>query len=414
MTVQFGIPNEQQLIRGFAGIQTFRGVPVAPDFKLYGELALDPTRPLIQRTEYTGTFFGRKTPARGPLTVGGTYRQNLSFEDLAILPRLSVATAPAGVSDGEATPGYTYAYRPHGTRINHDSATVEYMYPGLPFRCEDLDFPQFTIAIDPSDAEAAWRFDATAYARNFEPIAGESGTATGGSTTTVVMTGAGWTVNEHAGAFVTMLTGTVGNIGDALEILSNTADTLTVVGQFQSAVASGDTFAISGQFTAGIADRNTEAIDAAGTAVYFDDEVANIGDTQMEGRVRSVSVTYNANLSAKRMIENRDTFAARRGKGETLVTGQVIVEFDSLREYNKWADLQREVLRIHQTGSTIDSGAATTKEATIDIYAAYYDSFARQVSENNVLAAFGWVGYLDAAETVPIEIASKVTLATLP
>lgn len=411
MTVQFGIANEQQLVRGFAGIQTFRGVPVAPDFKLYGELNLDVQRPLIQRTEYTGTFFGKKTPARGPLTITGTYRQNLSFEDLAILPRLSVATAPAGVSDGESDPGYTYTYRPHGTRINVDSATAEYLYPGLPFRVEDLHFPQFTIAIDPSDAEAAWRFDATAWARNHEPIAGESGVATGGSTTTVVKTGAGWTVNEHAGAFVTVDLGTP---VETLEIASNTADTLTVVGQFTEAVVNLDAFAISGQFTAGIADRNCETIDAMGTTVYFDDEVLNIGDTPSEERIRSVSVTFNANTSGKRFVENRKTFGKRLGKGETLVTGQVIAEFDSLREYNKWADTQRDVLRIHQTGSTIDVDGATTKEARIDIYAAYYDTFARQVSENNVLGAFGFWGFLDAAETTIIEIASKVELATLP
>lgn len=54
-----------------------------------------------------------------------------------------------------------------------------------------------------------------------------TGTATGGSTSTLVKTGAGWTVNAYAGKYVIIDGGT--GIGQCRKIVSNTEDTLTVV-----------------------------------------------------------------------------------------------------------------------------------------------------------------------------------------
>jgi hypothetical protein len=59
----------------------------------------------------------------------------------------------------------------------------------------------------------------------YQPTA-DSGTATGGTATTLVDSGAGWAVNEWAGAWVTMDPG--GGAQDGRRILSNTATTLTV------------------------------------------------------------------------------------------------------------------------------------------------------------------------------------------
>jgi len=65
--------------------------------------------------------------------------------------------------------------------------------------------------------------------------------ATGGSTTTVVKSGAGWTTNQFVGKTVVMKTGANANVGRLIK--SNTADTLTTVA-FGSAVSSGDTFTV--------------------------------------------------------------------------------------------------------------------------------------------------------------------------
>jgi hypothetical protein len=54
----------------------------------------------------------------------------------------------------------------------------------------------------------------------------EANTATGGSTTTLTRTAAGWPVNQWAGAFVFVASGT--GAGQMARIVSNTADTLTL------------------------------------------------------------------------------------------------------------------------------------------------------------------------------------------
>lgn len=67
----------------------------------------------------------------------------------------------------------------------------------------------------------------------------ETGTATGGSTTTLVKTGAGWTTNQHAGRLLRNLT-----TGKYAYIVSNTADTLTLRHAVSSANANTHSFAI--------------------------------------------------------------------------------------------------------------------------------------------------------------------------
>lgn len=72
----------------------------------------------------------------------------------------------------------------------------------------------------------------------------QSGTATGGSTTTIVQTGAGWTVNAYAGKYVRVEdVSSATGAGATVLVTSNTADTLTVP-SVGFTVASGDTFTI--------------------------------------------------------------------------------------------------------------------------------------------------------------------------
>lgn len=80
-------------------------------------------------------------------------------------------------------------------------------------------------------------------------VVGTSGTATGGSVSTVVKAAAGWTTNLYAGCTVTMLTGTPANINQTRTIVSNNSTTLNVTPDFPAAVANLDTFVISGDVT---------------------------------------------------------------------------------------------------------------------------------------------------------------------
>jgi hypothetical protein len=83
-----------------------------------------------------------------------------------------------------------------------------------------------------------------------------SGVATNGtgagSTTTLLKTGAGWTINDHAGKFwkCSADSGQPTNVGAVRRILSNTADTLTFVAALPAATSA----TTQGSMSAGIAD----------------------------------------------------------------------------------------------------------------------------------------------------------------
>lgn len=412
VTIISAIPNEDQLRRAYLGTETRLGVLVAPTFRLYGDLQLNKARPLADRNDFAGTYFSDYTVVRGPATIDGTYAVPLSYEDLAILPRYAVEGGGTGVSDGETTPGYLYTREPEPDTPGLDFASGEYFVPGMPFTFTGLHFPEFTISGDIDNTEACWMWNSTVMALTKDPKALTTGAATGGSTSTVVDSGAAWSVNQFAGAYVRMLDGTAGNIGQVRKVASNTSTTLTLSQLMPSAVASGDDFEISGVFTSGITDRDRETIDFPGTKLYIDDQ-GDIGTTEVAGRFISFSVTVARNSAGKRFADNPDGYS-RFGFGAFRVTGQIRLEFDRLDEYTDWEDATPRAIRIAQTGSTIDSGAATTKEATIDIYKAVFDTFPTDTRNTNITSTITFRGYVDETEGIPLSLAAKTTLATLP
>src|SRR5215813_5444292 len=196
-------PNERQLEKNQWGTEVILGTAVTPTFKMYGDLRLTRARPLADRNEYAGTYFKDYTAVRGAITVDGTYVQNCTYEDLPILLRYAVQGGVAGVTDGNPTPGFTYTQKPTASRKDIDFATVETGYPGMPFTARGLHFPELTISADIDNAEACWMFNARALALDKALKANAlATTATGGTTTTVVKTAAGWVVNAYAGAIV--------------------------------------------------------------------------------------------------------------------------------------------------------------------------------------------------------------------
>jgi hypothetical protein len=411
-TSQNAIPNEMQLSRFYGGTEVQLGTLVAPTFKFYGDLALNKARPLVDRNEFAGTRFKDYTPVRGPIVVDGTYAQPLTYEDLAILLRYGMVGGVTPTDDGNTTHGYTYAYSPSSTRFDIDFMSGETGFPGMPFTFTGLHFPEFTISGDIDDSEAAWKWASKIMALTKDLKAFTSGTATGGSTSTVIKAAAGWTVNQFQGGFVRMLTGTVGNVGQVREIASNDATTLTIRGLFPSAVVNTDTFSISGVFTAGISDRTRETIDVPGTVVYMDAQ-GSIGTTLVNGRVISFGATFASNSFGKRFMENTTGYS-RYGFGAFVVTGQVRVEFDRRDEYDNWVNSTATAIRIQKTGTTIDSGAGTTKLARIDIPDAQWDAFPMDNRNGNITATITFRGYVDPSLSYPGGITIKNKLSVLP
>jgi hypothetical protein len=244
---------------------------------------------------------------------------------------------------------------------------------------------------------------------------GTTDTATGGSTTTVIKAAAGWTVNQFAGAYVTMTGGTAGNIGQSRLIDSNDSTTLTVSQAFPAAVVSTDTFTITALFTSGVSDRSREIIEASGTQLFIDPEGGTIGTTEVENRFISFEVTYNSGMSTfKRFMENIDGFSAKPDLGMRRVTGQVTMEFDTRTEYDDFVAGLGQQIRLYKEGSEIDSGASTNKYAQIDVYRAIWSQHTEAERNSNIIQTLGFTGFVDSGEGVPFEIEVVNTLANLP
>lgn len=412
MTTPVGLPNYQQLRRIYAGLETTRGTSATKTNKWYGRLELMRRQPLAESEEFAGTFFTDYTAVRGAAVVDGTYYQPLTYEDPHLL-RYAVAGGGTPTDDGNTTHGYTHSFEHSASRDDLDTASVEYGYPGMIWKCEGLLFPEFTISSDIDDAQAVWKWNSRAIAIRKDLKAGlDDVAATGGSTTTFVKSAWGQTIDALIGSWVHFKTGTAGNIGLWREVLDNDATTLTVA-TLPSAVQSGDTIDVYPLFTASISDRTRETIKGPGTKLYLDNSGGTIGTTQISGRFISFSVTSTLGAAYKRFMDNVDEMSTRVDRGTVRVTGQVRLEFDRKREWDKYKDLEPELMRIKQTGSTIDTGAGTTKSATIDLYKVYWDDPTEDVRGNNVTVTWPFRAYVDTSEGVAANWSIKNTQSAL-
>lgn len=410
MTTPVGGPNYAQLVRNQSGVETIRGTVATPTNKWYGKLDLQRHQALAESDDYAGTFFADYTPVRGAVSVDGTYTQQLAYED-AFLFRYGMKGAVVPVSDGNATPGYTYTFRHTATRDDLDTSSHEYGDPIMIMACQGLFFPEMTISSDIDDAQATWKLNARVAGLGMDLKAGlDDVAATSGTTTTFVKTAWGLTISAWVGAWVHFKTGTAGNVGFWREITANDATSITFAA-LPAAVVAADTIDIYPVFTAGITDRVREKIAGPGTKLYLD--TTTIGTTEIPGRLISFSVTETINAGYKRFMDNVTTMSPRMDRGPIRVRGQVRLELDRKREWDKYKAMAPEKIRIRQTGSTINVSPATTKLATIDIYSAVWDDPTFDQRGNNNTATWPFWGYVDTAQAVPLEVAFKHAGATL-
>jgi hypothetical protein len=406
------IPNSVALKRAYAGTEAQAGVPVVPTARWYGDLVLNPKRSMSDREEYAGTYFGDYVAVFGPWEVDGTYEQTLTYEDLTMLLRYGLTGSVTGVSDGNGAPGYLYSHKPSPDTVDLDAATIEFGNPGMPWIASCVFFDEFTIKGDIDNADGAWIWSSKVKACTHDLKTATTGAATGGTTSTVVKSAAGWTTNQFQGGYVRMLTGTAGNIGQVRRVLSNDATTLTIAGLFPAVVASGDTFEVSAIFTPSVPDRSRETIDAPGTVLYIDP--GTIGTTQQLGRFISFEVTWMNNAKLKRFMENRFSYAPRIDQGKKRVRGQIRMEFDNRDQYDAWkAGLSRKI-RIKQTGSQINLSPATNKYAQIDILNARWSEITVDTRDNNITCTWGFKGLVDTTAQSPIQIDVKHAVAVNP
>lgn len=157
----------------------------------------------------------------------------------------------------------------------------------------------------------------------------------------------------------------------------------------------------AGSSFAAISERARTMVPAKGTKIYMDD-TSSIGTTQLQGVVRSATVTVQNNWERKAFLEDAATFSADMARGEQLVTAEVVFEFKDDTQFAKMRSGTVRKVRIVSEGAQIGAGPAKYK-AQIDLPNAYYQAPSIGFSGQNRIITFGLVGYTSSTTAYPIE-----------
>ena len=412
MPIPSPVPNTVQREVILAAIEATRGTAEPPDHKWYGAADVTKTTPTADRDEYTGGY-DQNTPVYGPPDVSGTYAVALAYQDIPILMRVGIKDGVTGVSDAQPTPGYTYTFTPTFADDDIGSATVWTGFPGIPWRSTGVMFDEFTIRGSIDDAAAAWMLDARLRVRDkVLQLAVAELAVTSAAASTLTATGAGWTVDEHAGEFVHVVSGPGQH--EVAEILSNTIDTLTIVGTWNTTPTSASTFIISEPLPA-VSDRDRDTIDFEGTRLYIDDDTSTLGTRRSQGRFKSFSVTYQNNIGNKRTADDVGSFSAKIDRGTRDISAQIVMEYDYAGEDVRWIEKANRLVRIEQpNGPIIQVSPETRMLARIDLPKLRWTEARRGVAANNVLVTYQGRAYRDTTLGYPIAVVAKTDQATLP
>ncbi len=374
------IPNEVGLRKALGGWEPDPGTAVAPTFVLPGTYTSNDNTPHEAQPEATGFLMKRRTPKRGATAYDTSYTDNLSFEWLARYMRLGMEAGDVATLVGGSTGAYRRVQSPVVDRFGHDHMSVEHFVDGLGFKDRGVTFPVWNISGDVDDADANWKFDASPSIRAQGELPGSfEGVWTSATTTTGTMTGAGWTVDEHAGKYINL---GVNNTAPIRQIVSNTATTVTWGAPVDVAPAVGEQFRIEGKFTSGVAPVGRTLIPTHGTKLFIDPVTRAIGTTRVLKRFIRFNVSYELVNTSKFFMDNAPGEIERLSPEEIRVTFQVRLEFDRRDELLQMQRLDHFRLRIEQEGPEIDSGVNNL--ARLDIPEAFWSQATKDERGSNL------------------------------
>ena len=410
MAVITKIPNDERNQQFYAAIESSPGVPATTGFyRVNGRLDIPVgSPPLADSDDVTGTFMSRGTPSRTIRIPSGNFSAPASYERLPWWARLAVVSG--GTPDVSAAPVYTYVQEPPLTVDDVNTATVMAGVEGNGFQYTGVRATEFNVAIDVDNTEGNWQISGTANAGGVDELPGsEIGVVTSATTTTVTVTGAGWTVDEWEGAFFFADFGS--GTGEVRQIVSNTADTLTVSTAFSVAPAVGSDYRIAGLFPAGAPVLAEEKIANAGTKLW----ILPSGGTQtatnyIKNRIISANFNISSSLDAKVFLENAPgTTSGIYGRGSLRISGSVRMEFDRYDELYAMKQLDELLIIAEQTGNEIET-SGVDKLARIEVTRAVWNEQTRDTRNNNLTQTLTFEGYYDP---VPFRITTRNGLATL-
>jgi len=411
------IPNEAALQTVLIGTETRPGVAVTPTARLQGEFSATPGSGAIRRSvDATGGYDRTATLRRAQADPDGSYAEDLTYESFPTLMRYGVKGGGTGVSDANATPGYTYAKSPSFSTDDIDTATIMSGVPGLGWRSTGVRWDEFNIVADSTDADDTWKFSATPFMRDVVRLPGSIDAVATAATATTITWGTGtYTANQLAGAYITL--NPESHTGQVRQILSNTATatgstTLTVSTAFDPVPAATVPFHVAGQFPV-IANPDYESITLEGTKLFLDlynAGASTLGTTDVSERILAFNISNTLNLARKRRLPG---IVGRTGRGAREISGTIRFEFDRWDEYRQWEEDDEISIRIEKEGSLIDTGAGSRKLARIDVERAAWDAFTPDTDNNNITMSLSFVALLPDNDPIAT-FTAKNTLVTLP
>jgi len=163
-----------------------------------------------------------------------------------------------------------------------------------------------------------------------------------------------------------------------------------------------------------VTDHTREIIRAAGTEVWIDDDDTAIGTTPVVGKLRSGSITIDNQIESKAFSEDEFTDACEFGRGEQLVTGELVLEFRDDDEFAKMRAGATRRIRLKQEGTESTGTPNTPKSLQIDIPEAHWMAPTMDYAGQNKIQTFGFMGYTSPTNPQPIAIDVVNGLATIP
>ncbi len=403
------VPNEVANKGFMLATETTPGTYVTPTKRMMTAFSATPGIGALKRSQdATGGYDRTATIRRDFADPSGTIGGGATYQELAILSQYAIKGGVTGTSDANPNVATTYTFAPTFNADDISTFSALFGVDGLPWEATGVRLGEFNISGDATSADDQWQLGGTPFLQDAKRYEGFEGVATGGTTGTVVMTGAGWTVNEHQGAYVFLDYGS-GN-GEVRQVASNTADTLTLETAASSAVVAGDVFYISGLFPS-LALPNYDVITMEGTKIYLDvynASASTLGTTEISDRMLSFNVSQTLNLSNKRRASG---IIARKGRGAREVTGTLRFEYDRWDEYKKWIGDSELSIRIEKTGPAINASPLTNHRARIDIERAVFDTWTEDADNNNMTVSLAFVA-LQESPTWAVNVVTDI--ATLP
>lgn len=399
------IPNETWARQAIYGYQSVPTTAVTPTRRFRGDWASISKPTNTTKPEATGLRARRVTPRQGPDQYSGTYAEDVAFQDFGSFLRAGLRSGGTGSLMTDASAVYQYSKSPDLDALGLDLLTVDHYVEGLGFRDTGVFFNEWNLAIDADDTDGVWKVSGTPMARKQEDLPGYfEGVATGGTTTTVVMTGAGYVADAHIGKWVNI---GVNHTGYMRQITDNDTTTLTFSPAVPVAVASGTKFRIEPNFTTGIAFPTVDLVPSYGTKVYLDEDSSDIGETQIVGRVISANMTVNHGATdAKRFLEHAVNERGRSSLNELLVTGQLHLELDRRDEYLAFRRNEERALRIlSPNGPFIETVSAVDVYHSIglDFPVMHFTDLEKRERGNNLTAMLTWEA-LVAVDNMVVDI----------